>query len=181
MRFHFRPVLTIAVLIGLSILIGLGSWQVRRLQWKQDLIAKIEARVSAEPIDFADAYKRWLAGEDMEYTPVKAKLIYDHAREAHVFGTWESCCRVGIFLPRPISVTLSPIILIRMLFYMSIAGSRRMYTKRWIAARGSLIGSDDEGEYPVITGLLRSTQKVKGYASSLVPENNPQKNEWACS
>ncbi|MDA9208468.1 SURF1 family protein [Octadecabacter sp.] len=43
-----------------AVLVGLGTWQVKRLAWKQDLIAQIEARAYATPvpapIDTAPAY-----------------------------------------------------------------------------------------------------------------------------
>ena len=35
--------LTIASVIGIAILIGLGVWQVKRLHWKEALLAKIAA------------------------------------------------------------------------------------------------------------------------------------------
>ena len=38
-------ILTLA--ITLPVLIGLGTWQWQRLTWKQDLIAKLEARVQS--------------------------------------------------------------------------------------------------------------------------------------
>lgn len=41
--------LTIATAISLAILIGLGSWQLQRLHWKQDLLARIEATKAAPP------------------------------------------------------------------------------------------------------------------------------------
>ncbi len=37
-------------LIGVAILIGLGSWQVARLQWKLGVLAEIDARVAAAPV-----------------------------------------------------------------------------------------------------------------------------------
>src|SRR5690606_41443335 len=42
----------ISVLGALFFLIfmGLGIWQVERLQWKLDLIARVDARVHAEPV-----------------------------------------------------------------------------------------------------------------------------------
>lgn len=33
-----------------AVLTGLGVWQVQRLAWKTDLIARVEARVSADPV-----------------------------------------------------------------------------------------------------------------------------------
>lgn len=37
-------------LIGAVVLIGLGSWQVQRLAWKEGVLAEIEARISDAPI-----------------------------------------------------------------------------------------------------------------------------------
>lgn len=34
---------------GLAVLLALGSWQLRRLDWKQGVLAEIEARISADP------------------------------------------------------------------------------------------------------------------------------------
>jgi len=45
-----RPVLSLCVLSAFIVLIGLGVWQVRRLQWKQDLIAQAEAARAAAPV-----------------------------------------------------------------------------------------------------------------------------------
>lgn len=37
-------------LIGAAILIGLGVWQMQRLQWKQGVLAEITARITAAPV-----------------------------------------------------------------------------------------------------------------------------------
>lgn len=49
-RRRFRPSLgaTLVTLVGLALTIGLGTWQLERLHWKQDLIARID-RQMAEP------------------------------------------------------------------------------------------------------------------------------------
>lgn len=39
---------------GIAILIGLGVWQLQRLEWKRGLLAGIETRLAADPIAFAD-------------------------------------------------------------------------------------------------------------------------------
>ena len=39
----------IFTLISLAILIGLGTWQIERLIWKESVIARLEARLKAEP------------------------------------------------------------------------------------------------------------------------------------
>lgn len=38
---------------GIAVLLSLGVWQVRRLAWKDDVIAAIEARIGAEPVPLA--------------------------------------------------------------------------------------------------------------------------------
>jgi cytochrome oxidase assembly protein ShyY1 len=42
-RGRFPVGLTLASLIAFAILIGLGVWQVKRLAWKTDMLARIEA------------------------------------------------------------------------------------------------------------------------------------------
>lgn len=38
-------------LTGCGVLVWLGTWQVQRLSWKQNVLAEIDSRISAEPID----------------------------------------------------------------------------------------------------------------------------------
>ena len=37
-------------LVGTAVLIGLGVWQLQRLEWKEGVIARLEARLAAEPV-----------------------------------------------------------------------------------------------------------------------------------
>lgn len=52
MKFYFRPMpaLTLIVLIMFGILVGLGSWQYKRLQWKTDLLTDINAAANSSPL-----------------------------------------------------------------------------------------------------------------------------------
>ncbi len=99
-QFLFRPVLTVFAGVGLAILIWLGSWQMQRLEWKSDLINKVEARIDAPPIAFDEAVQRAEAGENMEYTPVKLVGIWRPKSEAKVFGSYEA--RAGVYLFAPL-------------------------------------------------------------------------------
>lgn len=60
--------LTIATAIALAILVGLGSWQLERLAWKRDLLARIEAlrEAPARPVEEA------LANGDAAFARVTA-------------------------------------------------------------------------------------------------------------
>jgi surfeit locus 1 family protein len=42
---------TIAVIVGVAILCGLGVWQVQRKAWKENLIATLNARLAEAPVD----------------------------------------------------------------------------------------------------------------------------------
>jgi surfeit locus 1 family protein len=54
-------------LIGTGVLVGLGTWQVQRLAWKQDLLAGIAAQIGADPVPLAEA----LTPEFRRYAPVE--------------------------------------------------------------------------------------------------------------
>jgi surfeit locus 1 family protein len=71
-------------LLGVAMLIGLGNWQMRRLAWKEGLIAAITERTHAEPIPLAEAERR---SGDIEYMRVKVKgqLLNDRELDFYAF------------------------------------------------------------------------------------------------
>ncbi|WP_372396847.1 SURF1 family protein [Azospirillum sp. HJ39] len=64
-RRRFRPSLgaTLVTLLGLGLTIGLGTWQIERLRWKTELIARIDRQMASPPqplparIDDPDAWE----------------------------------------------------------------------------------------------------------------------------
>lgn len=72
--------------IGIAVLIGLGFWQLERLAWKEDLIARVEARTKlpAVPIPAEADWPNVNAARD-EYRHVSANGRFQHAREALVY------------------------------------------------------------------------------------------------
>ena len=46
---------TLFTLAALALLVGLGVWQLKRLAWKEGLIAEIEARAKGTPITLKEA------------------------------------------------------------------------------------------------------------------------------
>ena len=75
-----------ATLVAFAILMSLGFWQVARLEWKEKLIATVDARLKAAPIpappptDWPDLEKTGL-----EYQPVTVTGRFLHQQEAQVF------------------------------------------------------------------------------------------------
>jgi surfeit locus 1 family protein len=66
------PIL-IASGLSLALLLYLGFWQLQRLAWKNELVAKIETRLSLPPIPVAEALSKVDANEDVEYLKVSVK------------------------------------------------------------------------------------------------------------
>ena len=54
--------------VGVAILCSLGTWQLHRLTWKEAMLADIETRISATPIDFSTLTT--LDAERDQYLPV---------------------------------------------------------------------------------------------------------------
>ena len=52
LRSFFPAFLTVAML---AVLLGLGAWQVERLAWKEDLLARMAERRTAPPLTLASA------------------------------------------------------------------------------------------------------------------------------
>jgi len=53
--------------VGISILLWLGTWQVQRLAWKEGVLAEITAEISADPVPLPA-----MISTDMKYMPVTA-------------------------------------------------------------------------------------------------------------
>ncbi len=67
--------LTIAAALCFVVLVGLGVWQLKRLAWKQDLIARVEAlrHAPARPVETVLAQAA--QGRDVEYQRVVAACV----------------------------------------------------------------------------------------------------------
>jgi len=77
--------MALASAVGVILLCGLGVWQVQRLQWKTDLIARVEARLAAPPVA-APGPAEWVAlGQDAdEYRRVAVEGHYAFSDEVLV-------------------------------------------------------------------------------------------------
>ena len=90
------------VLLVLAILLGLGTWQVQRLHWKEGLIADIAARRVANPASLADIEAMSRAGEDIEYRRVAVSGTFDHSHERHFFATYAG--QTGYYVYTPLTL-----------------------------------------------------------------------------
>ncbi len=79
-RRHVWPAAFTALL--LSVLVGLGVWQLERLRWKRDLIAAMEVRIGAAPVPLASLSGR----DDAEYRQVIAHGVFAHDHSFFLFA-----------------------------------------------------------------------------------------------
>ena len=79
-RPHERPPriwpIVIATIAGLAILVTLGAWQVKRLAWKEALLAQLAANAAAPPVDLSTAYNMDRAGSNAEFVRVRFTGTY---------------------------------------------------------------------------------------------------------
>jgi surfeit locus 1 family protein len=95
---------TLATLAGLAVLIGLGTWQLERKRWKEDLLAKIAERAHGKPVALVSLIEKAeaslserltarrgltagvLAIGDMEYLHVVARGRFHHDKEQYLYA-----------------------------------------------------------------------------------------------
>lgn len=156
----FRPFLwlTIVALPALLTLVGLGSWQLQRLQWKNELITNFESRVTAAPIAVPAAD----AGlSDVEFRRLSLNGVFQHDKEVFLTGrTYEG--NAGFHVVTPFWLDDGRTILINRGW---VSEDYRDPTKR---AFSQTMGTVK------VSGILRQPA-VKGY---FVPENEPDNGFW---
>lgn len=156
----FRPFLwlTIVTLPALLTLIGLGSWQLQRLQWKNDLISSFEARSAADAIAIPAANAEL---DDLEFSSLALDGVFQHDKETLLTGrTYEG--NAGFHVVTPLLLDDGRIILINRGW---VSEDYRDPAKR--------VFSRIDGKTSVV-GILRRPG-VKGY---FVPENEPENGFW---
>lgn len=171
MRIEHRPVLSICALVGLLVLVSLGTWQLQRLEWKRQLIAKSEARISQSPAPLKEVLAILATGQDQEYRPVSVTGIYRHEGEQRVFGTFGG--KPGYYLFTPMEIT--------------IADTQYIYVNRgfvpqkiWQNAISDNAISDiaRPSDEVSINGLYRGPEMRRGLANLLAPDNQLEESLW---
>ncbi len=163
-RFQFHPILTIVVGIAFVFLLSLGNWQLKRLAWKQDLIAKVEVSQGANPIAFEEAAARADAGENMEYTPVRLTGSFRSESEQRVFGS--NGGRSGVFVFAPLQTLSGDLVFVNQGFVANGVSDWECFC-----------GADAPMEIEV-TGLFRNREKPSPPASWIIPSTKPADGLW---
>lgn len=144
-----------------AIFVGLGTWQVQRLFWKLDLIARVEERIHAAPVP-APPPSEWPdvdQGKD-EYRRVKATGFLDHDKAVLVQAVTER--GAGFWVMTPMVLSDNSIILFNRGF---VPSDRRDPSTRSAGESGGTVE---------ITGLLRMPEPGGAFLRS----NDPANGRW---
>ena len=150
----------VLALLLFVVLIGLGTWQVRRLAWKEALIATIEARIHQPPVELERFLPTLGPVAGAEYTPVRVEGTFYHAGERHFLATYEGSS--GFFVYTPLLLDTGA--------YLFVNRGFVPYDRKDPAMRpqGQVQGR------VTITGLVRAPLVEK--PSAIVPDNDPAAN-----
>ncbi|MBX9683528.1 MAG: SURF1 family protein [Hyphomicrobium sp.] len=152
---------TLMTLALLPVLIGLGTWQWQRKIWKEELIATIEQRRSAEPVSYAEALARAASPEAVTYLHVTVTGAFDHGEERHVYAPRSQGPGWNVYtLFRPVD------------------GLPPLFVNRgWVPERLKDPASRSEGQVtpPVTVVGLARLPEVKG---TFTPDNDLKGNRW---
>ena len=138
----------------------LGTWQVQRLHWKTDLIARVDARLAAEPVAVPGP-DRWagITTAD-EYTRVRLTGTFLHDKEALVVASTER--GPGYWVLTPLVQADGNAVIINRGF---VTGERRNQATR---LAGQIAGD------ATVTGLLRISEAE----SWILRANDPAAGRW---
>ncbi len=161
MRFRARWLVSIAVLCLFAILLILGFWQLARLEWKNKLLAQLEARAELKAVDYISQKNKF--GANDAFTRVRLVGKFDFANQQlllrrHVDG-------------RPGWHVLTPLIL-------NEQAGVLLVNRGWISfeQQDSAVEFEktNKGE-AVVEGLLHMPRRAPRW---LMPSDQPEKKLW---
>jgi surfeit locus 1 family protein len=158
-----RTLLTLLAFAAFALLVTLGVWQLNRLAWKRDLLARIEALNDAPGLPLEEALERVHAGEDAEYLRVVGDCPgLDQAPYLKLFTVRE---RVAGF--RAISVC-----------GVSSGPYESVLVDRGFVAEGDAqllpAAGAERAEHRAVVGLLHEPSPP----TFVTPKNRPGENRW---
>jgi surfeit locus 1 family protein len=160
MRRPLAVLMALACVGAFVVLITLGTWQVQRMYWKQDLLATIDQRVADDPHNLSDIETRYATTRDVDYWPVTVAGTFEHGRERHYFATWRGHSGFHVFTPLRQEDGRALFVNRGFVPYDRKDAARR--------AEGQVEGAVE------ITGLARNADAEK--PSFIVPDNDPDRN-----
>lgn len=155
-----RVAVLVLLTAAFAVFVALGVWQIQRLAWKTDLIARVEARLAAAPVP-APGPERWprITADD-EYTRVVISGRFLHDKEALVVASTE--LGPGYWVMTPLAQADGSVVIVNRGF---VTGARRDPASR---PAGQIAGETS------VTGLLRWSEAT----SWILRANAPGADRW---
>jgi surfeit locus 1 family protein len=153
--------LSLFALAGIAVLIGLGMWQLKRLEWKEGLIAQIEARSKGVPITLKEAIALARQGHDPSYYRVRVEGRFYHGEERHLYAL-SSKGELGWHVITPFETADGDLVLVDRGF---VPDTLKDPSSR---ALGQI------EEVVTVTGLVRLPESQGVFT----PDNEPEANRW---
>jgi len=158
-----RYVLPIAVLAAMLMLLGLGTWQMQRLAWKEALIAEREAGLAMPPAPLPQDFKGGDDAKAFDFRTVTVTGIFRHDLE-QFFGAKARGNVLGHHVLTPVVPADGPAVLI---------------DRGWVPADkvDPALRADGQIEGEVrVRGIAR--YRAADRPGSFTPENDPAKRRW---
>ena len=154
-----------ATVLCIALLVGLGVWQLHRLAWKEALIAAVETRAHAAPVD-APPESEWsqLNAVDYEYRRVRLTGVFDGSRQVMVFRALsEPRGRYG----GPGYLVMTP---------LKLADGGTVLIDRGFVPEGRKAAAGDGlgGGETAVVGLMRASEP----RNLFTPSDNPASGQW---
>jgi surfeit locus 1 family protein len=158
-------VLAICAALAFAGFVALGTWQLKRLQWKLALIERVEHRVHAAPVP-APGPDRWpqVSAESDEYRRVRVEGSYLHGLTAKVQAVTE--LGSGYWLLTPLRKADGSVVLINRGFIPAQDASR--------VGRVRDLSPEADAGVAIVTGLLRISEPGGGF----LRHNDPAADRW---
>ncbi len=159
MRFQFKLIPTLTVIPALIVIFALCIWQVNRMQWKEDLITKMQERVQEAPVSLPVGE---MSEKETEFKPYKVKGTFDHTKEIYLINRSLNG-NPGMHVYTPLIRTDGEGVF--------------MVNRGWVPFEDHLPTNRQVGQLQgevEVEGLLRFS---KGQ-NMFIPDNDPVKNIW---
>lgn len=153
-----RRSLTAFLILLVAVFLALGTWQVQRLFWKLDLIARVDARVHADPVP---APAGGIDVAEDEYRHVTATGFFEHDKSLLVQAVTER--GAGFWVITPLHPDENSTILVN-----------RGFVPADRSARDARLGSELAAGPVRVTGLLRISEPDGGFLRA----NDPAADRW---
>jgi len=152
--FHPRPIPTLITAFLFTVLMGLGFWQIERLHWKEALLADIDQRAHAVPVDIAS-----VTPDTADYRAAKASGTFLYDKSFYLFASNRATGEGGYHVLTPLQLPDGGLLLV---------------DRGWIPYAKKPDGFAQPSGVVSLQGLLLRPAP-QGW---MQPANNPAKGEW---